>query len=87
MKKKKPKVELALLPSPELERSIENLADVVIESLKSDAVSEFEPFEAYAQKIRLHIYDNIHEFQHRFVHGYEVLLEEIVSEKEELNKG
>ena len=83
MKKKNPKVQLDLLPSRELEQSIENLADVVIENLKSGPSPDYEPFEAYAQKVRVHIYENIHEFKHRFVRGYEVLLEEIQKEKPE----
>lgn len=82
---KKKKVQLALLPNPELEQSIANLADIVIEDLKGEHHSEYESFELYAQKVRLHIYDNIHEFRHRFVHGYEVLLEEIIKEKEQKN--
>ena len=80
--KKKPKIQLALLPNPELEQSIENLADAVVENLKGEHHSEYEPFEAYANKVRMHIYDNIHEFRHRFVRGYEVLLEEVGRESE-----
>ncbi len=83
MKKKNQKVQLALMPSPELEQSIENLADLVIENLKSGPHPEYEPFEVYSQKVRMHIYENIHEFRQRFVHGYEVLLEEIIKEREQ----
>lgn len=81
MMKKKQKVQLATSPNPDLEQSIENLADSVIENLKGGPNPQYEPFEAYAQKVRVHIYDNIHEFRHRFVRGYEVLLEEIVNEQ------
>lgn len=81
--KKKTKVQLALSPNSELEQSIENLADAVVENLKGEHLSEYEPFEAYANKVRMHIYDNIHEFRHRFVRGYEVLLEEVGKEKKE----
>lgn len=82
MKKKSPKIQLAVKPSPELERSIEELADVLIEHSRHEA-KELEPFEVYAQKVRSHIFDSVHEFRHRFVHGYELLLEEIVREHED----
>lgn len=57
--------------------SIEDFADLVVESLKESYHSDLEPFESYAQKVKLQIAKDVDVFRQRFVRGYEVLLEEL----------
>jgi len=56
---------------------IEDFAETLIESLKQHYQSPLEPFEAYAERIKLQFQDNQAEFRKRFSHGYEVLMKEI----------
>ena len=62
------------------DKAIEELADVVIESLREQYRSDLEPFELYAQKVRFKIHININEFRTGFFKGYHVLLEELHKE-------
>jgi predicted adenine nucleotide alpha hydrolase (AANH) superfamily ATPase len=65
----------------ELEQMIENLAEGVIEHLKSGPEEDYEAFEAYAKKVRIHIYDHLHEGKLRCARGYAILLEEVIKEE------
>ena len=64
------------------EVSIEELAAVIAESLGDEERADLEPFEAYAKGIRQHIQDSMREFNHRFAHGYSLIIEELSKEKE-----
>ncbi len=82
MVKKKSKAEIADRLNPELERSMEEFAEVITDSLKDEHQTDLEPFETYAQKVRSHIYENVNEFRSRFGHGYLLILEEIENEQQ-----
>lgn len=66
----------------EFEKSVEDLTTAIVEDLEADYQSELEPFEAYANRIRHQVHENLEKFKDRFMHGYDVLIAEI----NELNK-
>lgn len=57
------------------EAAIEEIADLVLESLAEDYKTEGEPFEVYAQKLKSHIHTDSEVFKHRFTQGYELMME------------
>lgn len=61
----------------EFEKSVEDLTSAIVEDLEADYQSELEPFEAYANRIRHQVHENLETFKDRFLHGYDVLIEEI----------
>lgn len=55
--------------------SMDELADLLAECLNQEQVTEdWEPIEAYVQKLRTQFYHDTSKFHHRFVQGYETLL-------------
>lgn len=67
----------AVVLEPEDVESIQQLADVVVESLQEGFKSDLESFEVYAQKMRSHIHADAQVFRARFLKGYHILLEEL----------
>lgn len=57
------------------DRSIEEAADMVLESLQEGYQTEWEPFEGYTHKLRSHIHADQQAFRQKFAKGYESLLE------------
>lgn len=55
--------------------SIHDMADLVLASLEEGYKSEGEAFEVYAQKLKSHIHTNPDVFKHRFIKGYELLVD------------
>lgn len=80
MAKKETKTALLAKAEAELERSMEDLLDVIVDDLKEHYKSDLEPFDLYAQKVRSHLYSSIEEYHKRFVKGYSALLEQIKKE-------
>jgi hypothetical protein len=75
--KKIKKVESTLLSSDEeYKKSVGELADAFIDGLKGQPVSDLEPFEVYATKVRQDFYLKSNDFKERFINGYEVLKEQ-----------
>ena len=64
---------------PEAEKGLEDFTDLMMESMKNEYKSELEPFEVYAQKLKSQIHATPHEFQARIIHGYDVLLQQLIS--------
>lgn len=71
------------ISTPSEEKMIEEIADLVIESLKPNYHQNLESFEAYAERVRTRIHLDIAHFRERFRHGYQVLVEELERTKEE----
>ncbi|WP_068468417.1 hypothetical protein [Candidatus Protochlamydia phocaeensis] len=57
------------------DHSIEEAADMVLESLQEGYQAEWEPFEGYTHKLRSHIHADEQAFRQKFAKGYESLLE------------
>lgn len=76
-----PSKQLKVKTSQEYDRdywqSVEEFSEVVLESLKTQYHSELEPFENYAQKVKMQVAKDVDDFRRRFVRGYHVLLEEV----------
>lgn len=58
-------------------KAIGDLADVVVEGLSESHYSDLESFNVYARQVRSIIYADPSAFRHRFVRGYQMLLDEI----------
>lgn len=54
---------------------LEDLTDLVVESLKEIDTSQEEPVEEYAHKLRINFQKDPLVFRKRFSEGYEILLE------------
>lgn len=59
------------------DQAVEDLADIVIETLQDSYNCELEPFEAYASRVRARIYADVNLFRQRFHHGYRLLMDEM----------
>ncbi len=66
---------------PEFEQVIDEITELVVESLRQDYHNDLEPFEAYAARIRGRLATNLRDLRTRFNRGYHVLLEELDREK------
>ena len=55
------------------------LAERILNVLKTDFQKESEPFESYAHDLRLRLHFDTKAFRERLVQGYEVLLEALYS--------
>lgn len=77
MKSSQKKDKTAADDSEDIAPAVKEFAETLIESLKDNYNSKLEPFEAYAQKIRSHIFANAKSFKKRFSKGYEILLKEV----------
>lgn len=64
----------------EFEKSIDEIADALLEGEEENYDSELEPFEAYANRMRTEIHENMEEFRDRFLKGYELLLKELAQQ-------
>jgi hypothetical protein len=65
------------------EKSVEEMADAVIDSLKVDYQSDLEPFERYAERVKAKIHSNVDNFRGRLSKGYKAILEEIEKNQKE----
>ena len=65
----------------EFKKSVDALTEVIIEDLKEEYHNDLEPFDAYAQRVRAQVHANMEDFRDRFLEGYEVLLQELVSQQ------
>lgn len=61
----------------EFEKSVEDLTSAIVEDLEAGYQSDLEPFEIYANRIRHQVHENLEAFKDRFLHGYDVLIDEI----------
>ena len=61
----------------EFQKSVKDLTEAIVEDLEAGYQSELEPFEAYANRIRHQVHENLEQFRDRFLQGYDVLIEEI----------
>lgn len=75
--KNKGRTSLADEPDAVFEKTVNELADAVVEGLKDQHYSDLEPFDLYAQRVRSKIHDNAVTFRKRFARGYHILLEEL----------
>lgn len=80
--KKIKKVESKLMSSDEeYKKCVGELADAFIAELKEEHVSDLEPFEVYATKVRQDFYLKSKDFKERFVNGYEVLKDQSIKDE------
>jgi hypothetical protein len=84
--KRKTKVAVDMEVEADYEKSIQEFADAMIEEHRDQKTSDFEPFEAYAEKVKAKFYSDADQFRSRFARGYSVLLEELEKELAEKNK-
>lgn len=75
--KQKSKAALADHADDLFDKSVDELADAIVDDHKGHQNSTLEPFEGYAQKVRSKIHMNAALFRTRFAKGYHVLLEEL----------
>lgn len=57
--------------------ALKTIADQVVHQAEQDHLSELEPFEQYAQRLRHSIYESFAAYQEEFVKGYEILIKEV----------
>ncbi len=55
------------------------LAECMLDVLKNEIQKDSEPFEHYAQEVRLRLFQDVKLFRDRFAQGYEALLETLSS--------
>jgi hypothetical protein len=58
---------------------IEELADCILNVLKTDCHKEAEPFESYPHTLRLRLHANSKKFSQNLIQGYEALIETLHS--------
>lgn len=58
-------------------KTLEEMADAVIGSLKPGYRSDLEPFEQYAEKVKAKMHTDMDDFRLRLAKGYKALLDEI----------
>jgi len=63
----------------DLNGSVDEYVDAIMEGMEEGYQSDLEPFEAHVQRIRQEFHDNIGEFRDTFLEGYEVLMEELTN--------
>lgn len=61
----------------EFKQSVDQLTNAIVEDLQENYHNDMEPFEAYAQRVRAQIHENMDDFRSRFLQGYEVILNEL----------
>ncbi|KAF3363355.1 Uncharacterized protein PHSC3_000109 [Chlamydiales bacterium STE3] len=64
----------------DLQLEMKEFAEAYDESLKETCVTQLEPFEMYAKKVRREIFSNVKMFKKRFSAGFQVLQDEINEE-------
>jgi len=64
----------------EFNKSVDELADILIKEEEKNYTSELEPFEVHAQRMRKEIHENMEDFRDRFLQGYELLLKELAQQ-------
>lgn len=70
--------EAAAVVDPEFEAAVTNYIGEVISMEKKEYKPGIEPFSVHADKIRKSISESMHLFQKTYVHGYQVLMKELV---------
>ncbi|MEC7839556.1 MAG: hypothetical protein VX777_05920 [Chlamydiota bacterium] len=65
-----------------LDEAASRLVEALIETIEHEYNSEVEPFEQYSKRIRLHLFQEIHNYSDRIVQGHEALLQELSKMKE-----
>jgi hypothetical protein len=61
----------------DFDKSVDKLADSILEEVKEGYDSQLESFDNYAEKTRNEIHANMDQFRNRFLKGYEILLDEL----------
>ncbi|CCB86963.1 MULTISPECIES: hypothetical protein [Parachlamydia] len=59
------------------EKTVEEVANAVADSMKDDYQNDLEPFELYAERIKAKIHSEMDDFRERLAKGYQVLLDEV----------
>ena len=85
MENRKTKIKLKTIEI-DFKKSVDELAEAIVEEEREAFHSDLEPFEAYAQRVKAQLHTDMNEFRERFTSGYEVLLNEIVKEGEGSSK-
>ncbi len=65
------------------DQAVEGLTTAIVETLKDDYQNDYEPFEAYAQRVRRQVIVGLGQFNERFLQGYQALLSELGDQKKE----
>lgn len=60
------------------EESLEEICDMVLESIRESYHSHLEPWDIFEQKKKAALRKKVEVFQERFVRGFEVLLKELL---------
>lgn len=60
-----------------LDESLENLAEVISEEIKGHPHTALDPFDVYADRVRLRVKGDLDKFRHKFARGYHILIEQI----------
>jgi len=55
--------------------SMQDVANLALETLVESYKTDGEPFEVYAQKLKSHIHTDPEVFRHRFTQGYEMMMD------------
>jgi hypothetical protein len=59
------------------EESIEQMCDMMLDSIREGYQNNLEPWDVYEQKVRAEAQQRSHQFQERVLRGFRVLLQEI----------
>lgn len=70
----------------DFDNAVEEYCEMLTEEAREGFNSELESFEAYKEKMKKEVRENIGDFRTRFQHGYEVLLEQIKTWPSESDK-
>jgi len=67
-----------LSPEAQYEKELQELINTTLAEEREHFHSDVESFSAHEERLRLEIKTEFEEFQRRFAHGYEVLLNEVL---------
>lgn len=67
----------------EFKKSVDDLANAITDDLEKSYQSDLEPLEAYVNKVRSQLHEDMDTFRNRFLNGYQILLEELEKEKKD----
>lgn len=63
------------------EESVEEMCDMVLDSIREGYQSPLEPWEIYEEKKRMQIKENFAKHRERVTHGFQLILEEMTKKK------
>ena len=66
-------------------KDIHILADAWVETLRDDYLSELEPFEAYAERMKQKFIRNMNELKSSFQKGYNIIINKLKEQKEDVD--